>query len=177
MWCLKSQEQLFAVSLYTWSDSGVIHLFGLWVPPLMWALTGSVLIGFRRPQCAGTWQNLLSLHATPPGPQQRFSDLLLLGSRKPLTLTLSLLGSRWYHFSHFLLLPFPGKALMCPTWTLSRPHVVLWLPELSESSAYFTTPAPVLCLRWDWNLTFNSWCFKLSSLWQPDPKKKNPNSH
>lgn len=86
----------------------------------------------------------------------------------------SLAGIQMVSLSRFLLLPFPGKALMSPTWTLSRPHVVLWLPELSDSSAYFTAPAPVLCLWWDWNLTFNSWCFKLSSWQRPDPRNPPP---
>lgn len=34
VWCQKSQEQL-AASLYTCSDSGVIHLFALQIPPMM----------------------------------------------------------------------------------------------------------------------------------------------
>lgn len=46
VWFLKSQEQL-AASLYTRSDSGVIHMFALQILPMMWPFTGSVLIGFH----------------------------------------------------------------------------------------------------------------------------------
>lgn len=102
----------------------------------MWPFMGSVLIGFHWPNYASTWEKLPDLHTAP---QQRFSGLLVLGSRRLLTLALSL-GSRWYHLCAFYCYHSQEKPWCLPP---GRSHGLTW----SSGSQNCQIPRPILRLR------------------------------
>lgn len=56
----------------------------------------------------------------------------------------AILWSRWYCFTTFLLLPFPGVALMVPTWMFSQPDTFSWLrPPPVEGACALVAPAQI----------------------------------
>lgn len=141
----------------------------------MWSFLGSVLIAFRWLNYTGTSQIYSHLHRTA---SQKPSDALRdsgcsAAAEKPLMHLFSCWDPDGITLP-FLLLPFPGIGLMSPTWTLSRPHVFLWLPALSDSCVSLWLLAHFYaCGETEtWHLIHDALNFESDNLSWPKKKKQ-----
>lgn len=147
----------------------------------MWSFLGSVLTAFRWLNYTGTSQIYSHLHRTASQTQRRSQRFWFFSSsrKKPPKTShafILLLGSRWYHFTIFIVTIPRNRPDVSHLDALTASRVPL-APSTVRFLCFFTAPGPLLCLRWDRNLKFNSWCFKLW-IWQPKltKKKNNPSS-
>lgn len=151
----------------------------------MWSFLGSVLTAFRWLNYTGTSQIYSHLHRTASQTQRRSQTFWFFSSssRKKTKKRKSLmhLFSCWDPDGitlPFLLLPFPGIGLMSPTWTLSRPHVFLWLPALSDSCvSLWLRPYFYACGETEtWHLIHDALNFESDNPSWPKKNKKPPSS-
>lgn len=146
----------------------------------MWSFLGSVLTAFRWLNYTGTSQIYSHLHRTASQTQRRsqtfwfFSSSSSRKKKKTSHAFILLLGSRWYHFTVFIVTIPRNRPDVSHLDALTASRVPL-APSTVRFLCFFMTPAPLLCLRWDWNLTFNSWRLKLW-IWQPKLIKKKKNT-
>lgn len=146
----------------------------------MWSFLGSVLTASRWLNYTGTSQIYSHLHCTASQAQRRSQAFCFFSSssssrkkkKKTSHAFILLLGSRWYHFTVFIVTIPRNRPDVSHLDALTASRVPL-APSTVRFLCFFTAPATLLCLRWDRNLTFNSWCFKLW-IWQPKLTKKNP---
>lgn len=149
----------------------------------MWSFLGSVLIAFRWLNYTGTSQIYSHFHRTASQTQRRSQGFWFFSSsRKNPQKPLMRLFSCWDPDGitlPFLLLPFPGIGLMSPTWTLSRPHVFLWLPALSDSCVSLRLLAHFsACGETEtWHLIHDALNFESDNpSWPNPPPQKTPSS-